>query len=330
MDSRLFEESKSGYINSKKVAFTERQYMYEQTKEMRQNMLEWTKDIRTKELPKVTDVVGMRDFIYYIYPSFFMSGYCLGDSWIIINEDGEVKIEESDVNHFPHPYCFAQLSMLMTLCRQRFGWVLAIEQSSEIIEYCQRDFSPFYLKLFPNVVRLFTTSTSKATDYQRISRGIDFAYFDFTEVQGEIIEIVADKLLQIPEPEEMQSVMVDDAGLSFNCLGGAPGPYIKDFMLCMPTEQITALVEKMMDNQVFVEIAIGLRYMRKGIISYIIVHGRFPMLWEKSERDGHGFDPFLKYRGKPYLECVDAFHPREILLGWLWHRYRRRKIQLED
>lgn len=55
----------------------------------------------------------------------------------------------------------------------------------------------------------------------------------YNEIQGTADEIILHKLMAAYEHFK-QPVLVDDTSLHFDELGGFPGPYIKDFIGCMP------------------------------------------------------------------------------------------------
>lgn len=295
-------------------------------------------DFAYRQVDKITQIMeimgenvafkNILDFVYYIYPSFFLAGLKIKEKWIIIDATGKVQVADTNKNHHPRQYCFEQLSRFMQCCRESFGWQLSYQQSSEIIKECQKDFSEEYLSKFPYVTRVFTTSTSKFEQYKRVGKPVEFAYFEFKEIQANTADIVADKLSQI-EVEEEKIVIADDEGLEINCLNRAPGPYIKPILDCIGIEGINDIVLKYGDDKMWIDISCGMKYKESGCMRCLILSAKFPVSWRSvSQGDKDGYYGYMVYRDKSLLDCDESYDPRGVLLFWLWHRYRRRRLKI--
>jgi len=293
---------------------------------------------RVSELSSVMGLFGkkahyeiIRDFVYCVYPSFFLQGIKLESKWLIITDKGKVTEDISNKLHCPSPYCFAHLSSLMQYCRGVFQWELSFEESSKIISHCQLDFSKEYLKKFPYVTRIFTQNEQKQEQYRNVGIPVEFGFFEFQEVQGTEEEIVRDKLVQIIMPAKDKVIVVDDEGLAIHALAETPGPYIKDFLKKVGVSGISEITEKYNDDEMSVDIAIGMKFMetsnRDDHQRVIVMSARFPVKWMKFWLPTKaGYYGYLQYRGMPMIEVQEtSYAPRNVLLFWLWHRYRRRR-----
>jgi hypothetical protein len=293
---------------------------------------------RVNELSSVMGLFGkkahfeiIRDFVYCVYPSFFLKGIKLDQKWLIITEKGKVIEDISNKLHCPSPYCFAHLSSLMQCCRAFFQWELSFEESSKIISHCQLDFSKEYLKKFPYVTRIFTQNEQKQEQYRNLGVPVEFGYFDFQEVQGTVEEIVRDKLVQVMMPAKESVTVVDDEGLNIEALADTPGPYIKDFFQKVGVSGVSEITQKYDNTNMTVEISIGMKFMeeRNGddFQRVMVMSATFPVKWMKYWLPTKsGYYGYLQYRGMPMVEVQEtSYAPRNIMLFWMWHRYRRRR-----
>jgi len=304
-----------------KVETTEVEFAYKQTERISAAMELFSEKALFEHI---------KEFIYCIYPSFYLNGFKLKDRWLIINDKGKMEEELDNKNHVPTTYVFTHLSMFIQRCRENFNWQLSFEDSSAIINYCQRDFSKEYLKKFPYVTRVFTQNDFKREQYSNIGQPVEFAYFSFQEVQGSLEEIVRDKMIQLKVPIETEVIVVDDEGLELDALSGMPGPYVKEFVEKVGIEGISRITEKMQDTGAVVRIAIGMKYRSLGTTKMLVLEAGFPVEWMTVWKPLNigGYYSCLRYRDfnlLHYRNMPEA--PRTVLFFWLWHKFRRRKSQ---
>jgi len=265
------------------------------------------------------------ELVYVIYPTFFLRGVIFNGKKYIMDEYGNVMVGKSLANHYPQSYMYFRLSMFVRAIMKENGWPIVPEEIAQITERCERDFFGEYLDFFPFVVRVFTSSNGKKEDYVNILPQARFTTFDFEEIQADVDGVSREKLNDVDFQEEDDMCLVDDVGLEFHALRGAPGPYIKYFMGILSPEEIDALCDRCGSHGVTVHVCVAVSYKRDGVEHRILQHAYFPCVWKwDKQRKGYGFDAYVEYLGER-LDRVDyQSRFRAIILGWVWHRFKRR------
>jgi len=298
-----------------KIDYSEARYMPSVIKPM--------EDIIATNIP-LTDVLIMKDFVYKTYPTFFLSGIQIGLDCFILNEMGEVKMAVDLKNHYPSTFMYSGISGYLRILVSRYSWELTYEDAGDIVGTCMRDMVKSYEKRFPYTVRFFSSNYDKVVNYQKYQSNMEFGYFEFVEIQGTVESIVQDKLDQIVVEDLIKddAIVVDDTGLEFCALMGCPGPYIKDFIAQNSYESISPLLIKLGDRRAFLHIALGMKVDN----SNIVVHARFPVVWQYHGQTKECLDAYLYYKGAPSIFRESRFtSPCSVLMYWLWHKYWRIK-----
>ncbi|KAK2765901.1 nucleoside triphosphate pyrophosphohydrolase ham1 [Arachnomyces sp. PD_36] len=123
---------------------------------------------------------------------------------------------------------------------------------------------------------------------------------DIPEIQGTIEEIAKEKCRKAADAVQ-GPVLTEDTALSFNALGGLPGPYIKWFLESLGHEGLNKMVDPYEDKSA------------EAICTFAFSTGpgAEPILFQ-GRREGRivrprgpakfGWDPVFEYRGQTYAE----------------------------
>jgi inosine triphosphate pyrophosphatase len=105
---------------------------------------------------------------------------------------------------------------------------------------------------------IVTGNQHKLDEYKKILKEVNLKAekIDLPELQGTVEEIVKEKA-KLAAERIQKPCFVDDTSLSFNALGGLPGPYIKDFINRMKREDIVRLLDSFEDKSAVARAAIG-------------------------------------------------------------------------
>jgi len=87
--------------------------------------------------------------------------------------------------------------------------------------------------------------------------------FDECEIQGDVQTIALDKIKK-DWSEENVLVVAEDTSFGLDCLGGAPGPYIKSFLEHCPVRSVDILVDRMGNNHCEYRSALAVKYSYLG------------------------------------------------------------------
>jgi len=272
-------------------------------------------------------VSDIEDFIYRIYPTFFLKGIKYMGKFYIITRNDMVENAETTAGHYPSRFTRIRLSMFVRQMSRNNGWDLKDSEIANIVLMCASDFSDDYMDFFPYTVRIFTGNENKRRAYRTAFDGkpVQFCVYEFIEPQEDELKVVAAKMTDIeetqPDPDEI--AVVDDTGIALYALQGNPGPMIKPFLQRMTCNQLADLLEKVGETRGHLDVTIGVTYNREETYQRIVVSASFPIRWQHqmSERDS-GFDESVVYKDHSLAQGHES--PHQVLLEWMWHRFRRR------
>jgi len=278
------------------------------------------------------EVFQLEDFselIYKIYPTFFLRGIVFNGTRYILDGKGEVSIAPTLARHHPKKYMYYRLSMLVRKIMKQNSWEIIPEQVAYITEKCEKDFEGEFLDFFPYTIRVFTKNEVKKVNYLDIFPKAKFEVFEFEEIQADVDDVTRSKLDQIEDGETSTMDVVDDVGMELYAMDGAPGPYVKYFMETLKPVGIEKLCVKNDERRVLIHQSVAVSYWMHGTRQRIMYHAYFPCKWRLVPgRAGYGYDPYVEYEGCPlaYLQKESRFVT--IMMGWVWHRFKRRRLGL--
>jgi inosine/xanthosine triphosphate pyrophosphatase family protein len=275
---------------------------------------------------KIT-VEEISDFIYRVYPTFFLQGLkYMGRFYIMTG--GDLPVESKNLSgHHPTRFSRIRMSMFVRKLMRDNDWSLTDTDIAQIVLTCASDFSEDYMEFFPYTVRVFTGNEDKRRAYRTAFDGkpVQFCVYEFIEPQASDLEIVNSKMADIEEshPESNELIVVDDTGVSLYALRGNPGSYVKPFLQQMTCDQVAQLLSRVKEKRGHLDIMMGMSYVYEGHRKRLVLQASFPITWEHQVgmRD-QGFDGSLRYNDAPILSLRES--PHQILLEWMWHRFKRR------
>jgi len=266
------------------------------------------------------------DLIYKVYPTFFLRGIVFNGVRYILDERGDVAIAPSLARHHPRAYMYFRLSMFIRMILKTNGWPIVPEWVAEITERCERDFEGQYLDFFPYVIRVFTQNAGKLSEYEKLFPKALFESFEFEEIQADVDDVTRSKLDQIEDGETQFMDLVDDVGLEMYAMQGAPGPYVKYFMETIKPDGIEEVCAKYYERRILIHQCIAVSFWMEGRRQRIMFHAYFPCEWWLDRSGcGRGFDPHVRYLGQPLSKVKLEEKFRAIIMGWVWHRFKRRQ-----
>lgn len=156
----------------------------------------------------------------------------------------------------------------------------------------------------PRSMYLVSGNSNKVKEVMRFLPGLQQLDIDLPEVQSmDPKEIIESKLFEAMKHVD-GLVVVEDTSLSFDCLGGLPGPFIKFFQKSLGNDGIADLVTKYPSHAATARTVIGLGE-----------KGKQPVFFEGSVRgnivpargeSAFGWDPIFEVEGtgKTYAEMT--------------------------
>jgi len=275
-------------------------------------------------------VVSIREFIYKIYPTFFLQGIQYNDVYYTMGADGTVLNPSSLISHCPSSFTRMRVSMLVRRMKDNNSWNLNDADIANIVVTCAADFSDDYDDFFPYVVRIFTGNELKREVYRTVFDGkpVKFAVYDFVEPQASAQAIIASKLLDVEETNvaAQEINVVDDTSVALYALAGNPGVNVRQFFELMPPHLLSPVLRAMNDNRGHIGISLGAVWSHPGgHVDKIVIRALFPFEWDTNNNNpARTYDPFVRYKTDTGSYLRNGETPQSIMVHWLGHRFRRR------
>jgi len=139
------------------------------------------------------------------------------------------------------------------------------DEQSDVVEQITR------IAMQRSVVNKIVIKTSNEVKYAGHYQAFDDLFdgvkthgvFDECEIQGGVESIALDKIKK-DWSEEGVLVVAEDTSFGLDCLGGAPGPYIKSFLEYCPVRSVDILVDRMNNNYCEYKSALAVKYTYLG------------------------------------------------------------------
>jgi len=247
--------------------------------------------------------------VYVIYPDFFLRGVEVKGVKLVVDDKG---ILSENSTHYPSIYSPNLLVQLLQKISKLYEFVIGPGLVGMFLSEIQIDMSPDYMMNFPYVLRIVTGNEFKRREYEYgfSLPCVEFCSYKFVEIQGLQEDIIVDKLDQFAHITS-EVIMVDDTSLELVALDGFPGPYVRPFFSQTPIAKLGDKLEKLGSNDAYVVHTVAVQFKTYRTIQVV----RFPVIWGVPMSQGHDFDPYCYYQGKPLTEHGGWF--RKVISFWI-------------
>jgi len=261
---------------------------------------------------------------YTILKEFFLYGVIVNGKSYSIDETGELEID----GKFHYPMEFDDVIM-MELFYQIFrgtGDMFPIDERVKIM----RKLSDQLRRMGPlpvERVKIVTTNDQKfASISQEVAEFVPIVPVQsrpLTEIQGTVEEIVQNKLRA--QTLSTHSITVaEDTAVCFSAMGGAPGPYVKDFLRDNDMKSIDHIVTTMNDDAVVVNTAFSVYYFDSIGLMKITLVCKARCRWRYIE-GATTLNQCLLWKGQP-LSSLASYPFHRIGLYWIYVEIRRQLL----
>jgi len=147
-----------------------------------------------------------------------------------------------------------------------------------------------------------------------------------TEIQGNVQQIALDKVVRGKTLEENHMLIAEDTSLEFAGLGGAPGPYIKQFMGLNPPQYIDEIITRLRDNRCMYESCMAVKYKKDSLTCYLTSTIRCSGFWKLGSHKESFEDSFqYQYQVYGFNSAFPQYGDEKVLFRiavfWMLFRY---------
>jgi inosine/xanthosine triphosphate pyrophosphatase family protein len=131
---------------------------------------------------------------------------------------------------------------------------------------------------------------------------------------------------------EGEMILAEDTSLGFHALGGAPGPYIKQFLQQNSPKHIDNIVDSLLDNRCVYKSVISAKYRSQGEVGLIVSPIRCEGRWRGGSNE-RSFESSFEYGNcrvgtcSNYVSMITGEKTSLIRIAvfWLMFRFAGRK-----